>query len=288
MFKKAERTKLKGRIALDGPSGSGKSYTALRAAFALGKRVAVIDTEYGSASKYAGESPDGTPWEFDVCELKDYGPDKYCQAINAAAKSGYDVIVIDSLSHAWTGEGGALDMVDRKASEGRGNSFTAWRDVTPMHRRMIDTILACPAHIIATMRTQTEYVMEPDEKGRLVPKKIGTKPIQRAGVEYEFDVVGDIDIDHILKITKSRCSVLQDARAVKPNAEFWTPFKAWLDKGVEVKMITDDQAKAITELRSDKYTDQQFNAGLTKYFGRTQLDQLTSAQADELIARLSK
>lgn len=286
MFKKAERTKLKGRIALDGPSGSGKTYSALRAAFAMGKRVAVIDTEHQSASKYAGENPDGTPWEFDVCELTEFGPDRYAQAVQSAGKEGYDVIVIDSLSHAWTGEGGALDLVDRKA--GSGNKFTAWRDVTPLHRRMIDAMLSSPAHIIATMRTQTEYVLEPNEHGRMVPRKIGTKPIQREGMEYEFDVVGDLDYTHTLTVSKSRCPILQDAKSVKPNAEFWLPFCQWLNSGTEVRLATPDQVAKFKELCDEKkLTNGLVEKRLLTLYGRNSVELLTRDQADDVISKLS-
>ncbi len=151
MFKPATREKLKLRLAIDGLAGSGKTFTALRAAFALGKRVAVLDTEHSSARKYVGLSPDGFPWQFEVCELQHFAPSNYVMAIQAAADAGFDVLVIDSLSHAWDGLGGALDQVDKKSGSG-GNSYTAWKDVTPQHRELIEAILAAPLHVIATMR----------------------------------------------------------------------------------------------------------------------------------------
>lgn len=241
MFRPATKLKLKARIALDGPAGSGKSYTALRFAHTLAGpsgRVAVIDTEYRSASKYTGEAPDGVPFAFDVCELEHYAPSTYTNVIREAGKAGYDVLVIDSLSHAWDGTGGALDQVDRKAAASRsGNSFAAWRDVTPMHREMVETILACPAHVIVTMRSKMGYEMETDERGKVKPVKIGLKPIQREGVEYEFDVVGDMDLDHMLLVSKSRCSALDGARAVKPGAAFIQPLLTWLSEGVETPAI---------------------------------------------------
>lgn len=237
MFRKATKKKLRARIALDGPAGSGKTYTALRFAFALaqagGGRVAVIDTEHRSASKYQGEAPDGTPWDFDVCELEHYAPSTYTQVLRAAGAEGYDVVVIDSLSHAWEGVGGALDQVDKKG----GNSFTAWKDVTPQHREMIEAILGCPCHVIATMRTKTEYVLEEqtNKQGKTVqvPRKIGMAPIQRAGMEYEFDVVCDLDLSHTLTVSKSRCSALDGKKAVSPGAPFVAPLLTWLGSGVD-------------------------------------------------------
>ena len=239
MFKKATRKKLKARIAIDGPSGAGKTYTALRFAFALAGptgRVAVIDTEHRSASKYEGESPDGVPFAFDVAELSYYEPNTYIQTIKESDRQGYDVLVVDSLSHAWDGVGGALDKVD-KAAEKSGNSFTAWRDVTPQHRQLVESILACRSHIICTMRSKMEYVLEEtvNKAGKKVmtPRKVGMAPIQRQGVEYEFDVVADMDVDHCLAISKTRCPALDGAKATKPDANFLAPLVRWLGEGIE-------------------------------------------------------
>lgn len=236
MFKPATREKLKLRMAIDGPAGSGKTYTALRAAFTLGRRVAVIDSEHRSASKYAGLSPDGVPWKFDVCELTHFAPTTYTQVVKEAAAAGYDVVVIDSLSHAWDGVGGALDQVDKKASGG-GNSFTAWKDVTPQHRELIETILAANLHVIGTMRTKTEWVLEEgtNAKGKsvMVPKRVGMAAVQRQGMEYEFDLVVDMDIEHLAKVTKSRCPLMDGKTAVQPGAAFFAPVVRWLDEGAD-------------------------------------------------------
>jgi hypothetical protein len=236
MFAPATRKKLKLRMALDGPSGSGKTYSALRFAFGLTGpkgRIAVIDTEHRSASKYKGVSPDGYPWEFQVCELEHYAPSGYTQVIKEAGRLGFDVLIIDSLSHAWDGVGGALELVDKKAAQ-NNNSFTAWKDVTPMHREMIEAILSCPCHVIATMRSKMEYAIEKDERtGKMVPRKVGMAPVQRQGMEYEFDVVCDLDVDHILTVSKTRCSEIDGARVVKPQAAWMMPLAKWLDEGEE-------------------------------------------------------
>lgn len=230
-FQKASKRRAKARIAIDGPSGAGKTYSALIAATVLaeGGRVAVIDTERGSASLYSDE------FNFDVVELADFNPRNYVEAIEAAEAGKYAVIVIDSLSHAWEGEGGALDMVDQAAKRSKsGNNFTAWRDVTPIHRRLVEAMLQSPCHIVATMRSKTEYVLETIERnGRSIqqPKKIGMAPIQRAGMEYEFTIVADMDVDHNLAITKSRCKPLADKVENKPGPKFWKLFLDWLNSG---------------------------------------------------------
>jgi hypothetical protein len=235
MFSKAVRQQLKGRVAIDGPSGSGKTFTALRLATALadGGKIAVINTESGAIQKYLGLSPDGTPWEFDVCELSNFAPSAYTEAIIEAGKAGYAVLLIDSLSHAWEGEGGALEQVT-KAQDRAKNSFTAWKDVTPQHNRMIQSILKSPCHVVATMRSKTEYVLEVNDKGKSVPRKVGMAPVQRAGMEYEFDLYLSMDWDHVMRVSKSRCPDLDGALAVKPSVNTFLPFAQWLNEGTPV------------------------------------------------------
>ena len=244
-FKKATRAKTRLRMALCGPAGSGKSYTALRFATTLralleeqtGReiRIAAIDSENGSLSKYVGEREDDMEFDFDCSELQNYSPSSYVQMIKLAEEAGYDIIVIDSLSHAWTGTGGALDMVDKKKASGK-NAFTdGWREVTPMHNAMIDAIVNAKMHVIATMRTKTEWVMETDARGKVVPRKIGLAPVQRSGLEYEFDVVGDIDQEtHTLTVTKSRCKAIDNAMVTRPGAAFFMPIFHWLQSGSDI------------------------------------------------------
>ena len=154
MFRKATKTKGRARIALSGVSGSGKTYSALAIACALGKRVLVVDSERGSAEKYADK------FEFDVVDaaaLPDHSPATYNKILAAAADEKYDVIVVDSLSHEWMGTGGILEMVDRAAGS---NSFAKWKTASPLHAKLIDSLLQVPCHLIATMRAKSEYVME--------------------------------------------------------------------------------------------------------------------------------
>lgn len=226
-FQKATKKQSKLRMALVGPSGSGKTYTALAVATNLGKRVAVIDTERGSASKYSDI------FSFDVLELETFSPDTYVEAIAAAASAGYDVLVIDSLSHAWMGKDGALEQVDRAQKRSQsGNSFAAWRDVTPMHNRLVDAMIQARLHIIATMRAKTEYVVETNERGKQVPRKVGMAPVQRDGLEYEFDVVGDMTLENDFVVSKTRCSTLQGQIIAKPNKPLADTLKAWLEDGL--------------------------------------------------------
>ena len=225
-FRPATKVNAKLRLAFIGPAGSGKSYSALAVGCALVPkgRVAAIDTERGSLSKYAKD------FAFDVLELEQHSPADYIRAIHAAEQAGYDVLIIDSLSHAWAGKGGALEMVDQIARKSQsGNSFGAWRNVTPHHNALVDTLIGAKLHIIATMRAKTEWVVEKDERtGKQTPRKIGLAPVQRDGMEYEFDVVGDIDQQHSFLVSKSRCSSIADALIEKPGAALAATLREWL------------------------------------------------------------
>jgi len=230
-FAPATRKKSRARVALVGPSGSGKTYTALLLARGLvgpEGTIAVIDTERASASKYAGEVT-----EFDALDLDHHSPKEYVEAIQDAGRAGYDCLVIDSLSHAWSGRGGALEQVDQAAKRTQGNSYVAWRDVTPQHNALVDAILTYPGHVIVTMRAKTEYVLEEGKNGKKTPRKVGMAPIQRDGMEYEFDVVADMDLDHNMIVSKSRCSALADAVFTKPDVSVAHTLRAWLSDGVE-------------------------------------------------------
>ena len=225
-FVKATKTQSRLRLAFIGSAGSGKTYSALAVAKGLGGRVAVLDTERGSASKYSGL------FEFDTLWLETFAPATYVEAIHAAEHAGYDVLVIDSLSHAWMGKDGALEQVDRaqKISQNK-NSFAAWRDVTPQHNALVDAMLQSKCHIIVTLRAKTEYVMEENVKGKMVPRKIGLAPIQRDGLEYEFDVVGTLTENNELIIGKTRCPELAGKLFDKPGADFAHILKNWLTDG---------------------------------------------------------
>ena len=202
--KKAVRRGQKARVAIAGPSGSGKTWTSLETAviLAAGAPVLCIDTERGSASLYADF------YEFDTIEFEPpFDPRDLADVIGDYALK-YGAIVVDSLSHFWEGEGGTRDIVDAAAARAKGNSFAGWKEGTPAQNDMVAAILQAPTHIVATMRSKTEYVLEVDSRGRQVPKKVGMAPIQRAGIEYEFTVTAEMDIEHRLLIDKTRCHAL--------------------------------------------------------------------------------
>lgn len=229
MFKPATRSAAKARIALAGPSGSGKTYTGLALACALADRVAVVDTERGSASKYVGLNG----WAFDTVTPDSFSPTSLVELLAVAGGEGYGCILIDSLSHYWMGVGGMLEQVDRLTRQSRSqNAFSAgWKEARPEERKMIDALVSYPGHVIVTLRVKTEYVIEEDHRGKKVPRKVGLKPEQREGLEYEFDVVGDLELDNTLIVSKSRIPMLSGAVVRKPGPELAKQIGDWLSDG---------------------------------------------------------
>ena len=225
-FQKATKAQAKLRLGLVGPAGSGKTMTALRIAAGLGGRVAVIDTERGSASLYSGERG----LDFDVQELETYEAEKFIEAIRQAEEAGYSVLIIDSLSHAWAGKGGILEFVDKAAKRSGGGSFSGWRDATPLHNQLVDAILGAKLHVICTLRSKVEHVIE-TVNGRTQVRKVGLQPVQRDGLEYEFTVVGDVTQDHELIITKTRAAWLKDQIIREAGEDLGRQLLAWLNAG---------------------------------------------------------
>ena len=252
-FHKAERKKGKLRLAIAGPAGSGKTYSALLIALGLGGRIAMIDTERGSGELYDHLG------EYDACTIHPpFEPRKYVEAIRAAEDLGYETIIIDSLSHAWVGQGGLLDVHGHIADK-TGNSWSAWRQVTPKHNELVDAMLQSKCHIIATMRSKMEYA-QVEENGKKQVKKLGMSPIQRDGMEYEFTVFIDLDQQHTATTTKDR-TTLFDGQYFVPTIETGKTLLAWLENngqavpgaiaqekpfaGRQQQETRDDQGKAV-------------------------------------------
>ena len=230
-FSRATKRKAKLRMALLGGAGSGKTFSALQIGRALvgpEARIALMDTEHGSASKYADL------WQFDSVEPSDFSVETYLQVIQAAEQGGYDLLILDSLSHAWAGKGGLLEFVDNQAKRNSsGNTFGAWRDATPKHNALVEAMIGAKCHLIVTMRVKMEYVQERDDRGKTTIRKVGLQPVQRDGLEYEFDVVGDLTAENELVITKTRCPALKGQVYPTPGENIAAPLRAWLEGGAE-------------------------------------------------------
>jgi hypothetical protein len=244
MFQKAERRQRKARIAIFGPSGSGKTFTALSIATGLGGKIALIDTERYSASLYAGQ------FEFDTCDLPSHTIESYTSAINDAAQAGYDVLIIDSLSHAWQE---LLAEVDRiKAQSRSGNSFQAWANATPKHKKLVQAILTYPGHIIGTMRSETAYAIETNERGKQVPVRLGLKPDQGKNIEFEFDMLIEMDVDNVGTFGKDRTGLFQGRRVEKPGKALGEEIAAWLESGASIWADADHYKRALRAKVGDK------------------------------------
>ena len=225
-FTKASKAKAKARIAIYGPAGAGKTFTALSLAAGLapeGTRVAVVDTEHGAASKYADR------FDFDTMNMDAASVESYIEAIEAAGTAGYGVVVLDSITHAWQA---VLEDVDRAKAAG-ANSFAVWAKHTPRQKRLVNAILRSPCHVVATMRSQTEWVQSQDNKGKNKPERVGLKPEQGKGIEYEFDILLQINTEHIATVEKDRSGKFQDDIIDKPGVKFGREIAAWLSEGVD-------------------------------------------------------
>lgn len=274
-FKKATKAQAKLRAAVFGPSGAGKTFTSLRVATGLagaGGRIAVIDTERGSASKYADR------FAFDVLELEDQSIDGYVAAIREAGAAGYTVLVIDSLSHGWQT---LLEEIEKLAkAKYRGNTWSAWSEGTPLQRRLVQAILAYPGHVLATMRSKTEWTTVDDGRGKKSPQRVGLAPEQGKGVEYEFDLLVEISTDHIANVIKDRTGKFQDKLLDKPGEDFGRELAAWLSDGdpAPAKPVKVEPAKATGPALVAEIRDYITKATTVRTLGKigTRLDELLS------------
>ncbi len=229
-IKKAVKERVKIRLALAGPAGAGKTLTSLKFATVLaeGGKILAIDTEHGRASVYAKR------FDFYVIELDKFSPQVYVEALELAAQEGYSVVLIDSLTHAWAGEGGVLEIVDKAAAKsGSNNKFTSgWSVGTPLHNQLLNTIMAAPFHVIATMRAKAEYVMETTSAGKATPRKIGMAPIQRDNMDYEFNFFATMDREHTMTIEKTDPDCFEVGQSIAlPDERVAVKLLTWLNDG---------------------------------------------------------
>lgn len=262
-FVKATKSQSKLRLALCGLAGSGKTFSALAIASAMAGemrrlghgdgRIALIDTEHESASLY------GDYFDFDTAPLDNHSPRAYVDKIREAEAEGYDFCVVDSLSHAWSGKNGALEQKDNASARG-GNSWTAWRDITPMHNALVDAMLACRMHLFATMRSKMEYVQQV-ANGKTTIEKVGLAAIQREGMEYEFTCVGDVELStsHTLRISKTRIHGVLDIGDAfeRPGELLAKKIYGWLMTGAtaEAPRPATNQRSAVVESATKQIVD---------------------------------
>ena len=223
VFRKAERRKAKLRLAITGPAGSGKTYGALLVAQGLGGRIAMIDTENGSGDLYSAIC------DYDILTISaPFDIRKYIKAIHDAENEGYNVLIIDSLSHCWIGEGGLLDMKENVVASGKFNSYSAWSKVTPFQNKLI-----------ATMRSRTDYIQVVNERGKSEIRKVGLAPVQRDGMDYEFGVVFDLNTEHSVTVSKDRTSLF-DGQSFTLSTDTGAKLLEWLNSGADVPVPAPD------------------------------------------------
>ena len=224
-FRRATRQAVKLKIGVQGPSGSGKTEGALHLAVALSPtgKIAVIDTEHGSASLYADR------FTFDTLELEPpYTTRRYLEALNAAVAAGYEVVVIDSISHQWAGEGGILDRKGVKDSSAGSNTYTNWAPFTKEHEEFKAKLLQADIHVIATVRSKQDYILETNDRGKSQPVKVGLAAVQREGMEYEFSIMFELQMDHKARVSKDRTSLFDGQAVDFRDASAGRALVAWL------------------------------------------------------------
>lgn len=225
-LRQSERRKAKIKMALQGSAGSGKTYSSLLLAQELTNgdfsKVAIIDTENGSADLYAHLG------NYNVLTLTPpFTPDNYIKAIDVCEKAGIEVIIIDSISHCW-------DYLLDYHSSLAGNSFTNWAKIKPLEKAFMDKILQCDAHVIATMRTKQDYVLN-QKDGKFIPEKVGLKAVQRDGIDFEFTLVFDIDIKHFAVSSKDRTGLFMGKPEFTINPSTGRKILEWCNSGTNLQ-----------------------------------------------------
>lgn len=234
------------RICITGPSNAGKTFTSLTFARELAGpdgRVVVVDTNRGQALDYAPAdpaNPGSREFRFDHCRIDDYyGPELIPDLIAQFTAEGAPVLVLDGASPFWSGKGGMLELVD-KLSGSKNDKFTSgWNQARPVERDMVDALFGYPGHLIVTMRVKTEYVIEKNEAGKNAPKKIGLKPEQREGLDYEFATVVTLDTAHRAVFETSTCPALVDLVVDKPGPDLARAYAEWLNGGASALSVGD-------------------------------------------------
>lgn len=236
----------------------------------------VCDSERGSASLYADY------FKFEVIEWVPPFDPRELAAVIAEHAPSYGVILVDSLSHFWEAEGGTRDIVDAAAARARGNSFAGWKEGTPAQNDMVAAMLNAPCHIVATMRSKSEYILE-ERNGKQVPRRVGMAPIQRAGIEYEFTVTADLDHEHTLLVDKTRCHDLA-GRMFKMGhtVELAETLRDWLGSAEPMATAEQiEQMRAAVNNIKDPEAHKAAKVAFFEEFGR--VEALTASRAEAAI-----
>jgi hypothetical protein len=232
-FKKATKKEVKLTMGISGPAGAGKTLSALRIARGLvgptGK-IALIDTEGAKANAYADTIENG----YDIAQFQSpFELDKLEDTLDEAIEAGYQVVVIDSLSHFYAGEGGILQQVEDESVRNGGNGMKAWAYVTPKVNRFLEKLKAMPIHVIVTLRSKTTYEISRNEKGKVSVQKLGLAPIWKGdSIDFEMDHMFKMTTDHRAIVDKTRLIGLTDKIFDKPDEKLGKQIKEYLSGGI--------------------------------------------------------
>lgn len=282
-LKKAERHQVKLRVGLSGPSGFGKTYSALLLAYGISndwEKVAIIDTENNSASLYSHLG------DFNVITLQEpFSPERYIEAIKLCESSNIEVIIIDSISHEWQGKGGCLEI-----HEQLGGRFNDWARVTPRHNSFIDAIIQSTCHIVTTSRRKVDYSLDQDSNGKTKVMKLGTKEITREGFEYELTLNLELLNDkHLVSASKDRTGLFMNKPEFVVNSATGKRLINWCNQGLSIDKIFEEieSCESIEGLRIiyANYPNQQSQIHQKILNRKSELDNLTSQiiSHDEII-----
>lgn len=235
-LRKSERKQAKIKLALQGASGSGKTYSSLLIAYGMTKRwdkIAIIDSENGSADLYAHLG------SYNVLNLSaPFNPESYIEAIEICEQAGMEVIIIDSISQCW-------DFLLEFHAGLQGNSFANWGKITPRQNAFVQKILSSSCHIIATMRTKQDYVLN-QKDGKFIPEKVGLKSVQRDGIDYEFTLVFDIDMKHNVNTSKDRTELFMGKPEFVITSKIGETILEWCNSGANVDSVRESMSMATT------------------------------------------
>lgn len=249
-LRKATRKKAKIRLGLSAVSGGGKTYSAILIAEGLCgdlSKVAIIDTESGSADLYAHMGP------YNVLPIvAPFTPEKYIEAIKACEKAGMEVIIIDSISHEWDGKGGCLEIVETiTQGSASKNSYVAWAKVTPRHQAFLEAMLHSSSHIITTVRRKQDYEMTKVD-GKVKVEKSGLREITREGWEYELTINLQLDTVHLAVASKDRTGLFMGKPEFVPSVETGKKIAAWCEEGEEPEVINHSWYEGIEACQNQK------------------------------------
>lgn len=276
--KKAVKHQVKVKIALIGPSGAGKTFSALRVAKGFGSKTLLLNTEGDRGYLYA------SIFEYDIIDLEPpYTVDKYIEGIKYAEEHNYDTLIIDSATHEWSGRGGLLELHEKASGN---NGYVNWKSLTPKHNEFVDAILYCKVHVISCLRGKDQYVLEVNDKGKQAPKKVGLGAEQRANYEYEMMLTLMIDQkSHVATAMKDNTGIFIDRYDVLTE-EHGKLLKDWAENGINLAALKEKTSIMIRLAKECNFDSKAMSALIHEQFNKNKSSDLTEEELNKLINHL--